>query len=104
MLDKDHAIDVLNKTKERLFEKGWHQGGYGDPGGATCLAGAYQMVEVGSFYKVNSFACELSGYLNDVIVNTTPFATVAEFNDAWNTKFDDVVALIDISIKRLESE
>lgn len=102
-MNKDKAISALNKTKERLFKKGWVQGGYGERSGPNCLAGALQMVEVGSFYRVTDFSFSLSQYLNGVIEDTTGFHTIASFNDSGGTRFDDVIALIDTSIKRLES-
>lgn len=104
MRDKDHAISVLNKTKDRLFEKGWHKGNYGDKNGPTCLAGAFQMVELGNFYMASDFTVELTTYLNKVIEETTSFSWITDFNDDRSTKFDDVITLIETAIKRLESE
>lgn len=100
---KLEVIAILRDAKEYLFEKGWHKGDYGTEDGSVCLAGACLMVQFGNFYQASPLDDEVTNTLNKVC-KEEGFTNIAAFNDEDTTSFDDVLNILDKTIKRLESE
>lgn len=94
----EKSIELLKAAKERLFTTGWQKGGYGQKQGPNCILGALyherEAFEVCDYYKTRM---SLLGFINC-------WPSVAQFNDAPETTFDEVVHAIDKAIKNLEIE
>lgn len=99
-MTNDEQITVLRAVKERLFTKGWVQGDLGPPDGPNCIIGALRYsVNNGQIWQVNLAIEEVvDKCFKDRL------SPVASFNDNEGTTFDDVLDVIDLTIKSLESE
>lgn len=97
-------IELLRAAKERLFEKGWKQGSLGLEPGPNCLVGAlfHTLNVIDSTHSVYQFLAE-----NINVDGWRPgnhLWKVEYFNDQASTTFDDIIDLIDRTIKTLEQE
>lgn len=90
-----NTVEVLTAVRERLFEKGWRQDDFGEREGPNCIVGALE--RVGSTYE-EAIDAELA--LEELL----PGTNVVHFNDAMTTKFDDIIDLIDRTIKNEETK
>lgn len=95
-------IEALRGAKEYLFENGWRRGDYGYESGPVCLAGACFMVQFGNMFEDSILNEILIDTLNGVIQQETGYPHIAAFNDSIYTAFDDVIDIIDKTIKTLE--
>lgn len=98
-------IEVLRAAKERLFERGWQQGALGREEGPNCLVGSIIHIFNGMNYHSPIYRSLAENIGLDVSIWTDKDLWKVEyFNDQASTTFDDVIDLIDRTIKTLEQE
>ncbi len=95
-----NEIEILRAAKEHLFENGWQKGGMGPSEGPNCLAGAMGHSSRTAFDHVVFTA--LADNIESEHWKGRGFYKVQWFNDQESTTFDDIVDLIDQTIKDLE--
>lgn len=99
-------VEILRATKERLFEKGWRKGKLGPKEGPNCLVGSiYHATHVPINHVIYQLLAENTNL--DVHFHLGEGKGVWEvesFNDQESTTFDDIMDLIDRTIKTLEQE
>lgn len=96
-------VELLREAKERLFEKGWQQGSLGREEGPNCLVGSliHTLNGVNYTHPVYHFLAENIG-LDIGSWTGKDLWKVEYYNDQASTTFDDIVDLIDRTIKTLE--
>lgn len=108
----DKPSTLLRRAKRVLKERGWHQGSFTDEfTGKVCVLGAIN-IALGApptylpppdnpMYKIWKPAYEA---LRDCIDKATPhYTSVAEYNDSVAKTEKDIQAILNCSIKRLET-
>lgn len=98
-MNNGDILDVLQTAKERLFEKGWQKDSLGRPKGPNCLMGAVLYAYEDLF--LTHLSCENAAYQ---ALERTIGGQIDEFNDSATTTFNDVVDVIDLTIKNLVME
>lgn len=104
-MNKEESINLLRNAKERLFEKGWLQNSLGKSSGPNCLVGAVHY-ELGNKYLSQS---DMQIYrvftaLQDIIYPDNEKQNLDDWNDSPERTFDEVIDVIDRTIKRFEME
>lgn len=97
-MTNEETVRLLMAAKERLFTHGWRKGDYGKEEGPNCIVGALyaeqkalgldRRTAIDARFRLDCLVPEMPG--------------VANFNDNVNTSFDDIVDLLDKTIKSLE--
>lgn len=100
MENADKVIQLLRDTKERLFTKEWQQGKAGHYHGPNCLLGAIAQATRDSGQPIWNNTVTASCWK---ILEQELGERIDHFNDRPETTFDDIVDVIDSSIKALES-
>lgn len=100
-MTNEEQIALLRAAKERLFSKGWVQGGIGGINGPNCLVGAVKYSANNGIFRQSYLAIER--VLDDCFKGKGYLAPAAVFNDNPATTFDDVIDVIDRAIKKLEA-
>lgn len=98
-----NEIELLRAARERLFERGWQKGALGFEEGPNCLVGSlcHTLPGINSSHSVYRFLAENI----DLDIGSwtgKDLFKVEYFNDQGSTIFDDIVDLIDRTIKALE--
>lgn len=97
-------IEILRATKERLFERGWGQGSLGLQKGPNCLVGAlFNVSNVTSDHVIYELLAENIDIDVGFWVGRGLWK-IESYNDQVATTFDDIVDLIDRTIKSIEQE
>jgi hypothetical protein len=107
----DEAIKTLRRAREILFEQGWYQGDLHGPDKESCLIGAIERarrIRLAEFdFEEAPVRKELEASLKPEVLaffedNEEGLYAIAAWNDAPGRTFDEVIDLIDLTIKRLE--
>lgn len=98
-------IEILRAAKERLFERGWNQGSLGLEVGPNCLVGSiFHASHVTYTHPVYQLLAENIRLDDESVWSGRDLWKVEYFNDQESTTFDDIVDLIDHTIKTIEQE
>lgn len=100
-MTNDVIIQILHAAKERLFRNGWVKNMAGKSSGPACLVGA---ILFAAKYDLDLEDYNYPEEAYDAILEVLPEGTIPTFNDEPGTTFDDVVNLLDLTIKSLESK
>lgn len=96
----EDSIELLKAAKERLFTTGWLKGDLGEQEGPNCILGALYRERTSLECKNNVFTKTVNSLYN--CPGIIGIRGVADFNDDENTTFDDIVDLLDKTVKSLE--
>lgn len=94
------VVKTLQRMKEVLMERGWHQGDYIDlDTGSICILGAHNIVvyedAVAAGYDEDE---EATVKALTLMVYEWNYDNIPAFNDAGNRTFNEVISLIDSTI------
>lgn len=106
------TVEVLQRAKDYLMEKGWHKGSFLDeglPGNAACAVGAVMMADSSSDLDAHepflfSAAQSLYPERTPATFKEAAMRPVAAFNDHEDTTFNDVMAVYDEAIRLAKEE
>jgi hypothetical protein len=96
-MGNEATIEQLRAAKEYLFEHGWTRGSREAADGSVCLVGA-----CGKIAGVDGMACYRLPAVH-ALSDQLGGRYCWDWNDAPDRTFDEVVDLIDATIKDLES-
>jgi hypothetical protein len=99
------SSEIVRETKNVLFSRGWHQGGYEGPDGSVCLRGAVRVAVLGDLRSVTDEEIAGGSYhsidrAEDCIRRLLPDWNLAGWNDTPGRTFGEVIDVLDLAEKR----